>query len=164
MAHKSRRDGWRMGCGIGPQASLRDSRPFGVQPRVKTLGYFRLSLRRDSKAAAFPSSRHNFLGERRPGGNLFSDHEKMIFHRLPMIPRAGIATSSRSAIRLSGTPGASSITQWFGPAAGARKRGSMKLRTSSLIQSDHCGASAEPEPYLCSWASLWSYHGATRPR
>src|SRR5207249_9842702 len=98
-----------MGCGIGPQASLRDSRPFGVQPRVKTLGYFRLSLRRDSKAAAFPSSRHHFLGERRPGGNLLSDHEKMIFHGLHMIPRAGIAPSSRPAMWLSGTLGASPI-------------------------------------------------------
>src|SRR5258707_78331 len=52
-----------MGCGIGPacratsfcgagrpQPSLRDSRPFGVQPSVKTLGYARLSLR-DSEAA-----------------------------------------------------------------------------------------------------------------
>src|SRR3989442_11978528 len=36
-------------CGAGrPQPSLRDSRPFGVQPSVETLGYSRLSLR-DSK-------------------------------------------------------------------------------------------------------------------
>src|SRR2546422_7347835 len=42
-----------MGCGIGPQPSLRDSRTFGVQPSVETLGYSRLSLR-DSKAAVFP--------------------------------------------------------------------------------------------------------------
>src|SRR5438105_14806063 len=29
-----------MGCGIGPQPPLRDSRPFGVQPSVETLGLF----------------------------------------------------------------------------------------------------------------------------
>src|SRR5437016_746609 len=40
------------GCGIGPQPSLRDSRLFGVQPSVETLGYSRVSLR-DSKAAVF---------------------------------------------------------------------------------------------------------------
>src|SRR6266511_3363943 len=42
-----------MRCGIGPRPSLRDSRPFGVQPSVETLGYSRLSLR-DSQAAVFP--------------------------------------------------------------------------------------------------------------
>src|SRR5213080_361496 len=41
-----------MGCGIGPQTSLRDSRPFGVQPSVETLGSSRLSLIRDTKATA----------------------------------------------------------------------------------------------------------------
>src|SRR5438093_3437820 len=50
MAHKSRRDGRRMGCGIGSRPSLRDSRAFGVEPSVETLGYSRLSLR-DSQAA-----------------------------------------------------------------------------------------------------------------
>ena len=39
-----------MACGIRFQPSLRDSRPFGVEPSVETLGYSRLSLR-DSKAA-----------------------------------------------------------------------------------------------------------------
>ena len=39
-----------MGCEIGTQPSLRDSRLFGVQPSVETLGYSRLSLW-DSKAA-----------------------------------------------------------------------------------------------------------------
>src|SRR2546429_4255908 len=42
-----------MDCGIGAQASLRDSRPFGVQPSVETLGCSRLSLR-DTKTAVFP--------------------------------------------------------------------------------------------------------------
>src|SRR5436190_16304683 len=44
-----------MGCGIGPRPS-RDSRRFGVQPSVETLGYFRLSLR-DNKAAVCPCGR-----------------------------------------------------------------------------------------------------------
>src|SRR6266568_6082115 len=65
MEHKSRRDDRRMACGIGPacratsfcgagtpQPSLRDSRAFGVQPSVETLGYSRLSFR-DRKAAVF---------------------------------------------------------------------------------------------------------------
>src|SRR6266478_4692791 len=41
-----------MGRKIGPQPSLRDSRTFGVQPNVETLGYSRVSLR-DCKAAVF---------------------------------------------------------------------------------------------------------------
>src|SRR5438067_6667451 len=47
-----------MDCGIGAQASLRDSRPFGVQPSVETLGYSRLSLR-DTKAAVFPRRQYS---------------------------------------------------------------------------------------------------------
>src|SRR5438874_6190700 len=47
-----------MTCGIGPQPSLRDSRPFGVQPSVETLGYSRLSLR-DTKAAVFPRRQYS---------------------------------------------------------------------------------------------------------
>src|SRR5213075_1697342 len=43
-----------MACGIRLRSSLRDSRPFDVQPSVETLGYFRLSLR-DCKAGVFPS-------------------------------------------------------------------------------------------------------------
>src|SRR5436190_24380859 len=41
-----------MSCGIGPQPSLRDSRPFGVEPSAEALGYSRLSLR-DTKTVAF---------------------------------------------------------------------------------------------------------------
>jgi len=49
MAHKSQRDGRRMGVGLDFSRPYRDSRLFGVQPSVETLGYSRLSLR-DSKA------------------------------------------------------------------------------------------------------------------
>src|SRR5206468_13133051 len=47
-----------MACGIGPQPSLRDSRPFGVQPSVETLGYSRLSLLDSNSFVAGRGRRH----------------------------------------------------------------------------------------------------------
>ena len=78
-----------MACGIRSQSSLRDSRLFGVQPSVETLGYSRLSFR-DSKTRNFPSRQSGF-GEKWAGNDPGFHHvfEGMGSHRTFPLGLAG---------------------------------------------------------------------------
>src|SRR5439155_19770721 len=64
-----------------------------------------------------------FVGLLRRRGRKVIFSSRIFFTHAPLISRAGTATFSLSVIRLSGTPGASSITPWLGPAAGPRRCG-----------------------------------------
>src|SRR5437773_6716739 len=89
-----------MMCGIGPQSSLRDSRPFGVKPSVETLGYSRLSLR-DSKAAVFPCRQNapgvqqydlwvmTSIGRERAGVRVSAPQNLKLFLHESLAPRNG---------------------------------------------------------------------------